>query len=113
MATIFMETSFFLGIVITSFFTNGFFWGLGSITRLFALESFDTDIRAYAAGWLSFSYALGLTTGLAISALLTLFIPLTIIYVIMASGIIIVIPIVVKKWLPETKGKNLTIEHLD
>ncbi len=108
MATIFMETSFFLGIVIISFFTNGFFWGLGSITRLFALESFDTDIRAYAAGWRSFSYALGLTVGLAISAVLALFMPLPIIYVVMASGIIIVIPFVVRKGLPEKKEKNLT-----
>ena len=108
-----IEFSFFLGIAILSFFTNGFFWGLGSITRLFALESFDTDIRAYASGWRSFSYALGLTIGLAISGLLALFIPLHVIYVIMGIGVIIGIPLLVKRYIPETIGKDLMIEHLD
>ena len=110
-ASIFIEISFFWGIAILSFFTNGFFWGLGSITRLFALESFDTDIRAYASGWRSFSYALGLTIGLAISGTLAMFIPLHVIYVIMAIGLIIGIPILTRRYLPETKGKDLMIEH--
>ena len=110
-ASIFIEISFFWGIAILSFFTNGFFWGLGSLTRLFALESFDTDIRAYASGWRSFSYALGLTIGLAISGTLAMFIPLHVIYVIMAIGLIIGIPILTRLYLPETKGKDLMIEH--
>jgi len=112
-SSIFIEISLFWGIAIISFFTNGFFWGLGSITRLFALESFDTDIRAYASGWRSFSYALGLTIGLAISGVLAMFIPLHVIYVIMAIGLIVGIPILTKRYLPETKGKDLMIEHLD
>ncbi len=110
-ASVFIEISFFWGIAILSFFTNGFFWGLGAITRLFALESFDTDIRAYASGWRSFSYALGLTIGLALSGLLALFIPLHVIYVLMALGLIFIIPILVKRYLPETIGRDLMIEH--
>ena len=119
LATIFVfisiETLSFAFIVFSTFLMNGFFWGLGSISRLMALESFDTDIRAYSSGWRSFAFALGLTIGSWLSGwmYLELNIDLHYIYVMFGIMIIILIPVLVWKFIPETTGKDLTIEHLD
>ena len=114
LATIFIfisiETLSIPLIMFSVFLMNGFFWGLGSISRLMALESFDTDIRAYGSGWRSFSYALGLTIGSALSGLMTLVLDLHYIYIINALAIIILIPVLVWKYVPETTGKVLVNE---
>ena len=94
-------------VCIFGIICNAGFWGVFTLSKIYCVECFDTNIRGSSAGWRSFAYAVGLTIGALISAGLTLIVPLHISYIINATWFITVIPFVVYKILPETRGKIL------
>ncbi|MCP4762458.1 MAG: MFS transporter [archaeon] len=98
-----------MGIMSGYFFFNGSFWGNGKILSIFTLESFDTEIRGSVSGWKSLAKALGLTLGALFTGLLRSTIPIHLVYVIYAGFLVSFIPILTKKYLPETKGKDLIL----
>lgn len=83
------------------------FWGCFTLSKLYCVECFSTEIRGYSIGWRSFAYALGLTIGALMSAGLTMIVSLGISYIINALWIAIFVPLFVWKFLPETKGLEI------
>lgn len=83
------------------------FWGCFTLLKVYCVECFPTEIRGSASGWRSFSFAIGFTIGSLISSGLTVFLNLGTLYILLAIWAVILIPFLVWKFLPETKGKDL------
>lgn len=81
------------------------YWGCFSLTKIYCAESFETKIRGGATGWRSLSYALGLTIGALFSSYLLGIAHITVgdIYI-LYGALALVFPLLVWKFLPETKG---------
>jgi MFS family permease len=100
----------FIAIYIFVVLAQMSYWGSFSLSKIYCVECFDTEIRASSTGWRSFSYALGLTFGLLISSWLTTFIAIGYVFILNSLWVIILVPLVVWKMLPETKGIGLIEE---
>jgi MFS family permease len=99
--------NFVIGVVLFTIFCQMGYWGCFSLSKMYCVECFETQIRGSCTGWRSFAYAIGLTLGALISSFLTKFVSLGGSYVINAIWIAVCIPIVVIAVLPETKGCEL------
>ncbi|MHA1339917.1 MAG: MFS transporter [Promethearchaeota archaeon] len=83
------------------------FWGCFTLIKIYCVESFPTEMRGTASGWRSFSLALGFTIGALLASSLSKFINLGTLYIILAIPVVIIVPLLVIKILPETKLKKL------
>ena len=92
---------------IIVFFVMGLFWGSFLLTKIFCLECFPTQIRGTSSGWRSFSFALGITIGSLLSSALVKVMPLSMIYILFSGLALLIIPVLVIKFLPETKGLKI------
>ncbi|MBT4092229.1 MAG: MFS transporter [Deltaproteobacteria bacterium] len=97
----------YLLIYLIAFLSNGSFWGGFMMSKTYCVECFPTEIRGTSAGWRSMSYALGITIGALISSALAKSLSLGAIYIIFSGIAVIVIPFLVKTYLPETRGLEI------
>jgi MHS family alpha-ketoglutarate permease-like MFS transporter len=95
------------GILIAIFIVEIGYFGVFTLSKVFCVECFETEIRGASAGWRSFAYAIGLTIGAFYSARLTRLRSLAAVYIFNALFIGIMVPILVILWLPETKKTEL------
>ncbi len=102
-----VESGSTLPVYIIAFLMNGSFWGGFMMSKTFCVECFPTDIRGTSAGWRSVCYALGITSGSLLSSALAKSMSLGTIYIIFAGISVLVIPFLVKNFLPETKGLEI------
>jgi len=97
----------FVPIYLIAFLANGSFWGGFMMSKTYCVECFPTEIRGTSAGWRSISYAFGITCGALTSGALAKTVSLATIYIIFSGIAVLVIPILVKKYLPETRGLEI------
>ncbi|MCP4760534.1 MAG: MFS transporter [archaeon] len=108
MCPILAENGLFLVIALLSFIISGVSWGIYMLSKAVCVECFPTEIRGTSSGWRSLFYALGTTIGAFIAASLSyLNVELGVIYIIFAVVIGIILPPVIIKFLPETKGLEI------
>jgi sugar phosphate permease len=98
----------YIPIYILTFLANGSFWGSFLLSKIHCLECFPTEIRGTSSGWRSFSFAFGITGGSLLSSELVTVMSLSNVYLLFSSFAIVVIPLLVMKFLPETKGIVIT-----
>lgn len=94
-------------IYIIAFLMNGSFWGGFMMSKTYCVECFPTDIRGTSAGWRSISYAFGITSGSLVSSALAKSLSLGTIYILFAGIAVLIVPFLVNRFLPETKGLEI------
>jgi len=94
-------------IYIIAFLMNGSFWGAFLMSKTFCVECFPTNIRGTSSGWRSFCYAFGIASGALLSSALAKSLSLGTIYLIFSGIGMVIIPILVKRFLPETRGLEI------
>lgn len=87
---------------------NGSFWGLLFLSKIHCLECFPTHIRGTSSGWRSLSFAFGIVSGSLLCSGLATVMSLDVIYLLFSGTALLVIPFLVIRFLPETKGIGIT-----
>lgn len=101
-------TKNYIPIYIITIIANGSYWGLLFLSKIHCLECFPTEIRGTSAGLRSLSFAFGLTSGSLLCSALSTVMSLDEIYIIFSGTAVLIIPFLVIKFLPETKGIKIT-----
>jgi len=83
------------------------YWGLGVIIRLIIIELTPTNARGTSSGLKGLFNATGITTGLLLSSIITLYLGLMASFIIMCLLLFINIPLIYF-FIKETKGINLS-----
>ena len=98
----------YIPIYIITIIAYGSYWGLLFLSKIHCLECFPTEIRGTSAGLRSLSFAFGLTSGSLLCSALSTVMSLDEIYVLFSGIAVLIIPFLVIKFLPETKGIKIT-----
>jgi MFS family permease len=94
-------------IYIGAMLVSASFWNLGITSRIFTLELSPTGIRGQMAGWRSLFFAAGTTASAFIASMLLQVTDLGIIFIILSLCLVVFIPVLLK-FLPETKGIDMS-----
>ncbi|MFX1255904.1 MAG: MFS transporter [Promethearchaeota archaeon] len=89
---------------------NAAYWSLGVVIRLVTLEVIPTDARGTGSGLKSLTSALGITSGLFLSSVITLYFGLALAFVFYSLILLVNVPLVYL-YLKETKGIDLSDIH--
>ncbi|MFX0084061.1 MAG: MFS transporter [Candidatus Hodarchaeota archaeon] len=100
-----------ISVIIGAMIVSGSFWALNVSTRIICLEHFPTERRGTGNGWRNLFYAVGITFGHVIAAVLIPFIGLGATFLLISLSLVPCISFI-HKFLKETKGRNL-ISKLD
>ncbi|MBN2415390.1 MFS transporter [bacterium] len=100
----------YLLMYLLTFTANGSFWGSLFLAKIHCLECFPTEIRGTASGWRTLSFAFGITGGSLMCSALSSAVPLDVLYIIFSGISVLVLPFLVIRYLPETKGIAITGE---
>ena len=98
----------YIPIYIITLITNGSFWGSIFLSKIHCLECFPTEIRGTSSGWRTMSFAFGITSGSLLCSSLSTVMSLDEIYLLFSGIAVLVVPFLVIKFLPETKGIKIT-----
>ncbi|MFX1539076.1 MAG: MFS transporter [Promethearchaeota archaeon] len=86
---------------------NAAYWSLGVVIRLVTLEVVPTDARGTRSGLKSLTSALGITFGLFLSSVITIYLGLAIAFVFYSLLVLVIVYL----YLKETKGIDLSDIH--